>query len=530
MFEMPNDISGLAVNDLSGLLASATEEFNSLNTSEDVSDETLARMASLADSIETLNGKITELSAAETVELAVEEPVEATVEVAEVVPTAVERKAALASRVPALIAAGISQPSTTSLVIPEAKPLVTITAAADVQGFAGQALTVDTLSQAIHMRARRLVNSPGRRDINPVASIQKYYAPEYDLTRFSMGSSDSALDGADVWDAIAKGTTPNALTASGGWCAPSETLYDLFEVECTRDQLFMLPGFRIPNNRGGIRWPIFVPHDEDFDPSWVWTETDDIVTSGTKPCILIPCPEFTECRADAVGICIQAGNLMNIAYPEQIRWFVARAMRAWERANALRQLNIVIADSVPVVLTATFGAASAIISALLLQAADYREENGLCCGERLDVIFPCLVSDLVKADIARQDGTLSIGNLPSDADVRAWFAAANLNVTFINHWQRIDSTPPATTWPASVQFLLSYPGSWVRFDNGRLDLGVIRDSVLNATNDFTLLWFEEFYCVGRRGPQSRIVTVPTCPLGEVGGRNPSSGEVTCPTP
>lgn len=552
-FAMPEDLGSLSAEDLDNLIEQATGEFNTLNESDDVSDETIESMSLLADGIDALSAEKTrrveaaaskqalaarvpaavveaEVAVEETqVEAAVEEPV-AEVEVeTPIIETPEPVEAAVANNdpivpdevidAPALVASG----GAPDVRVPEAQgPQVVITAAADVFGFSpGQELDPSKLADALHSKARMLKDSRGRETVYPIATIKRPFLPEYDL-------GDSTGD-AKAWDMLAAGTNPSALVAAGGWCAPSQIVYDLFEVECTNDSLFRLPTFRV--TRGGIRWPVFVPHDETLDPGFVWTEEDDIDATGgtpTKPCVRIPCPEFNECRLDAVGLCITAGNLMDRAYPEQIRWFINRAVRAFERVDSIRMLNAVIADSVAVTLAASFGAASALISALLLQAADYRQVHGLCCGQLLDVHLPCWANDLVKADIARQDGTLSVGTLPSDAEVNRWFAAANLNVTFINHWQAIDATPPATGWPGTIQFLLGYPGSYLRFDGGELNLGVVRDSTLNETNDFTAVWFEQFYCVGRRGPQARIVTVPVCPTGEVGGRNPSTGEVVCP--
>lgn len=553
-FAMPEDLGSLSAEDIDNLIEQATGEFNTLNESDDVSDETIESMSLLADGIDALSAEKTrrveaaaskqalaarvpaavveaEVAVEETqVEAAVEEPV-AEVEVeTPIIETPEPVEAAVANNdpivpdevidAPALVASG----GAPDVRVPEAQgPQVVITAAADVFGFSpGQELDPSKLADALHSKARMLKDSRGRETVYPIATIKRPFLPEYDL-------GDSTGD-AKAWDMLAAGTSPSALVAAGGWCAPSQIVYDLFEVECTNDSLFRLPTFRV--TRGGIRWPVFVPHDETLDPGFVWTEEDDIDATGgtpTKPCVRIPCPEFNECRLDAVGLCITAGNLMDRAYPEQIRWFINRAVRAFERVDSIRMLNAVIADSVAVTLAASFGAASALISALLLQAADYRQVHGLCCGQLLDVHLPCWANDLVKADIARQDGTLSVGTLPSDAEVNRWFAAANLNVTFINHWQAIDATPPATGWPGTIQFLIGYPGSYLRFDGGELNLGVVRDSTLNETNDFTAVWFEQFYCVGRRGPQARIVTVPVCPTGEVGGRNPSTGEVVCPT-
>lgn len=562
-FEMPNNLPELSAEDLSSKITEAREEFNELNASDDVSDETLERMEELANAIEEIQSEKTrrveaaakreELSARvaeeeagdvvepEVVEAAVETPaeeaevVEAAVETeAEVTEAAVEEEAVVeaASEVAeeviiestpeiekesAIVAAS---PNTS---IPESNNTqVLIAAAQDVpQFYVGQRLDPSLLADALHNKARMLSDSRGNQTVYPVATIERPFGQGYDL---------EGLDQASTWDTIAEMTKPTALVAAGGWCAPSETVYNLFEVECENDVLFSLPTFRV--TRGGIRWPVFVPHDETLNPGFVWTEANDMAAtagSPTKACVRIPCPTFTECRLDAVGLCITAGNLIDRAYPEQVRWFINRAIRAYERNNSVRKLNLVLADSVPVSIAATFGAASALIAAILLQAASYRQANGLCATETLDVVAPYWLTDVVKADVARQVGALTGpgAGVLTDADVSAFFAAANLNLRYISHWQNF-SVQPTLVWPASVQLLVGYPGSYVEFNQGRLDLGVIRDSVLNATNDFTAVWFEEFYCVGRRGPQARLVTLPICPLGEVGGRNPSTGEVACP--
>lgn len=552
-FSLPESFDGLSNEELSALIDQARSEFNGLNSSDDVSDETLERMEALANAIEDIQTeKIRRVEAAawrEELSARVAEEVEEPVaEEAEVIEAAVEEtevveadadevtEAAVEEEVVVEAATEVAEEVVTestleiekeSVVaaspntsIPEKNtPQVLIAAAQDVpQFYVGQRLDPSLLADAIHNKARMLSDSRGNQTVYPVATIERPFGQGYDL---------EGLDQASTWDALAEMTRPSALVAAGGWCAPSELVYDLFEVECENDVLFSLPTFRV--TRGGIRWPVFVPHDETLNPGFTWTEANDIAAtgSGTKPCVRIPCPTFTECRLDAVGLCITAGNLIDRAYPEQVRWFINRAIRAYERNNSIRKLNLVLADSVPVSIAASFGAASAIISAILLQAASYRQANGLCATEMLDVVAPYWLTNVVKADVARQQDSLNENGVLADSDVSAFFSAAGLNLRYISHWQNF-TVQPTLVWPASVQILVGYPGSYVEFNQGRLDLGVIRDSVLNATNDYTAVWFEEFYCVGRRGPQHRLVTIPICPSGEVGGRNPSTGEVTCP--
>lgn len=565
-FNLPEDLNALSSEDLQGLIESGQEEFSALYDSDDLSNETLERMQVIADSIEAVvneqnSRKRAELSAQVEAANEGDEPVaaeatdgeddeddeeeeeegkvEAAGETEVPEPAPVDPQPAPSGPeqpepAPAPeeeddssdhAAPESDEPVTASvkatpkekvvktnpqIAVPE-RPSVVIAAAVDVpQFYVGQRLDPVTLADAIHNKARMLGDSRGAQTVYPVATVERPFHPEYDL---------DGLDNAGQWDAIAAGAAPSALTAAGGWCAPSEIVYDLFEVECTSETLFQLPQFRV--TRGGVRFPVFTPYDEDLDPGFVWTEQDDIdaVTgTGTKPCVRIPCPTFTEVRLDATGLCVTAGNLIDRAYPEQVRWFLNRAMRAYERNNALRKLTAVLADVASATVTDTIAATGAIVDALLLQAASYRQLHGLCQGERLDVIAPSWLADVVKADIAHQQFTFSgQGSLPTDEQVNAWFAAANLNIRYIDNWQNF-ATQPTLAWPGTVQVLIEYPGSYVEFNGGRLDLGVIRDSTLNATNDFTALWFEEFYAIGRRGPQGRLVTIDIDVNGAVGAR------------
>src|SRR6266498_3520768 len=316
-FNLPGDMSELSAEDIQGLLETARAEFSALYESDDVSNDALEEMQRLADGIESVVGEQnTRLAAAKRVELAAQ--VSATEEVVEEVELSEEVIEAASEEVEVVEPVAVSAPEeevtivaaakpSVSVAIPESTvPNVVIAAAVDVpQFYVGQRLDPSTLADALHNKARMLSDSRGNQTVYPVATIERPFGQGYDL---------EGLDQSATWDAISAGTKPNALVASGGWCAPSQTVYDLFEVECTSDQLYTLPTFKV--TRGGIRWPVFEAHDESFDPGFVWTEANDIAATGgspTKPCIRIPCPTFTECRLDATGLCITAGNLMDRA-------------------------------------------------------------------------------------------------------------------------------------------------------------------------------------------------------------------------
>lgn len=96
----------------------------------------------------------------------------------------------------------------------------------------------------------------------------------------------------------------------------------------------------------------------------------------------------------------------------------------------------------------------------------------------------------------------------TDAEITGWLTARSVRPQFTPDWQPLYDTAPATEWPTDVTFAIWFTGSYISLDGGEIDLGVVRDSTLNATNDFTAAWSEQFFQVCRRGPQGREYTVP----------------------
>lgn len=538
-FNLPESLDGLTSEELQGLIDAALGEFNTLNESDDISPDTLDRMATLADGIEALRARRQALADQATRLADVRGRVAASVETPppsdpepspepepEPQPDEVTASStgAVAVGVPAVssssqsIAIGNSNTSsggtivlstTPSTQIPETtRPALVITAAADIpQITSGSQLDLDLLSRAIHLKARTLADHSGW---VPVATAEKTFERGYDLVD---------LTRAEQYDAIMDNASPSALVASGGWCAPSEQLYGFFDIECARGSVLTLPTFRA--NRGGVTWPISSPLPAVNTTDWVHTEDDDIA-GYEKPCITIPCPDWDECRLGAHGICVTAGNLMDRAYPENVRRYLNQVFIAHERNENLRKIAVLTGGSDTATFATSFAAASSLINAVLLQAAVYRDQYRMCDGAMLEAIFPLWIREVIRSDIARQEGALTgAGGLPTNAEINSWLRDSGVSPQFVNDWQSLAQGTASTEtvdWPATVDFLLYAPGTWVEFNGGTLDLGVVRDSVLNSTNDFTAAWMEEFWCIGMKGYQSWVVTVPVCPSGEVGNR------------
>jgi len=369
-----------------------------------------------------------------------------------------------------------------------ASPEVVITAAADVPGFAGgQNIGLLDVARALHSKARTLNDRSPR---VPVAQITYPIAPENKV------GADLAHN-MDVLDRVRK---PSALTAAG-WCAPSTNMYDLFALDAG-DGLIDLPTVQV--TRGGLNVPGFIGFGEAANALWTWTE-DSAGDEETKPCLYVPCPDFTDYRLEAEGLCITAGNLTDRAYPEMTQRFVQLAVNSHLHRVSAAIINKIAGGATNVTMGAVAtSAVGSILNAIDLQVADYRSQYRMSVNSTLEAVFPLWTRELMRSDLAMREGEAT--NI-SDADINAHFAQRNVRPQFVHDYQPLYGMGARTAWPTSLSFLLYAAGSYVRGDGGTIDLGVVRDSVLNATNDFTAAWTEQLYLVAQMGPAARQVEV-----------------------
>jgi len=293
-------------------------------------------------------------------------------------------------------------------------------------------------------------------------------------------------------------------------------------------------------NRGGIRFPTS-PSFADVIGSGAlfrWTETQDIAAvtgtaqSGTKTCGRVPCPGFNEERLACDGICLTVGNLTEDAYPEVIANYTRLLFAAHaHKVNRLRIEQLQAFANSPSV-TGTFGTAgeglvAPVINAIALNAQDYRSRYAMCEGAVLEVLAPKWLRSAMRSDLRRRTGASTDQLAMSDARLMELFDAENVRVQFVSDYQERTTgypgafvsaaTPLAfTSWPATIEFLMWAPGTVVLGQGMRLDLGIIRDSVLNATNDFTAEWMEECWLLACIGHEARLGTISICADGTTG--------------
>lgn len=243
--------------------------------------------------------------------------------------------------------------------------------------------------------------------------------------------------------------------------------------------------------------------------------TDGAVTGltykTTKGCLRIPCPTWTESRLEGEGLCVTHGNLQDRAWPELTRNFVGIVMAGHLRRLSAAKIAKVLADSVTVTPNAGLlpsDVAGDLLNVLELAAADLRSEFRVGRSRSVDVVLPSWIINVLRSNMAMRHGIdpSQAMNIPDSAIV-AWLTARGIRPQFTPDWQPLFNAAPSTNWPANVTFLMFFTGAYISLDGGTIDLGVTRDSTLNATNDYTAAWSEQFYQVVRRGPQARQYTL-----------------------
>ena len=390
----------------------------------------------------------------------------------------------------------------------DAKPVASIVAAANIPGYpvGGDISDIRKLSEAASARSRSLpANGSGGEHI--IASI------------------DRSLDGLptvtpettpEEWEAIHKQISdPELLVAAGGWCAPSQITYDFFNIACS-DGLIDLPTFQV--QRGGIRFPVSPSISSVMSDIWLWTESNDILAvtgAGTKPCARPACPSFIEERLDCHGLCVTAGNLTERAYPELIDNHIRLTMMAHAHVISQRHIAELVAGSTAVSMVSgtasELSASWGILNSIDLQVTDYKLKYRMCEGDVLEAVFPWWTVPLIRADIAKRNAYDDPFNVTM-AEVRAWFDLRQVQAQFVQDWPVGSGSFPGqatarTDWPTALQYLLYAAGTWSKGAGPTIDLGVVRDSTLNAKNDHTAAWTEECNLVAMYGHESRLVTV-----------------------
>jgi hypothetical protein len=326
----------------------------------------------------------------------------------------------------------------------------------------------------------------------------------------------------------------DAIVAAGGLGAFRETRYELFDQtgDTNRPVRDSLPVFR--TDRGGVRF-MRAPTLNDINAViGIWTVQNDI-DARTNPAIrkpsfrVLPGPEVVV-DTQAITMIMTFGNLMARAYPELVRRHNDLALVAQARVAEQQLLTQIGALSTAVTgRTQSVGAAKELLLAVERATAAYRNRNRIRSTTPLRAIMPVWVQNLLRSDILLTGEDLDNLNA-ADTIINGWFRQRNINITWSMDGEAGQDYASMTTagvgaggslgladFPAQVIWYLFTEGTFAFMDGGTLDLGLVRDSTLNAANDYQV-FVETFENVVKFGNESYRITSPILPTGRTTGR------------
>lgn len=416
-----------------------------------------------------------------------------------------------------------SAPEENAPVVP-AKAVKTITAGADLGAGMAQGSKLTSLRQVAQglLTKRHGMNraSGGEGEQHIVATIETEYSADRVLTRTDAEGNKAKIDAV---------VSPEAIVAAGGLTAPVETSYDIYELGETdaRPVRDALPKFNA--ERGGIRF-LTSPTMSDLEGAVsVWTLQDDIDAASpdapnpVKPCLRVKAGEEVEVFVEAIPLCLTFGNLQSRAYPELVERHIKLGMVWHARFAEIRLLTRIGQLSTNVTADSELGAARDIFNQIEAAAAAYRNRYRIASDTTLRVMFPEWFRNALRADLIKQlpgdgrDGTFNLG----EAEINSWFSARNIAVTWFIDGEAgqimgEQETGALNGFPTDLVWYMFTEGTFLFLDAGTLDLGLVRDSTLNGTNDYKI-FLETFEGVAKVGIESLRITSELRLLGASSG-------------
>lgn len=451
---------------------------------------------------------------------------------------------AAAGRVARMAAVGGSKPQRS----PEARGAPTgrasLIAAAGIRSPIPAGTPLDRQSLSIHMKEALERNVPPRggrtADILVAAATWEY--PE----QFRLGD-DPQRNSEIMGQAMGKPGTLDSLVAAGGICTPVNVDYSVDTWSGTdRPLRDGLPAFQA--SRGGLT---FVPPplmSALAGATSLWSEATDANPAGaTKPVLVVNCGTPQTVFVDAVPTRLQFGNMQSRFAPEQLAANTDLALAAGARIAELNLQTKIDAASTVVTTTQFVGAGRDVLTTLDVAQAAYRYRHRIPRSQQLTAIFPDWAKDLLRADIVRELAHDTSGLDPravTDAQITQWVGARGVSIIWTLDGRAANALGALTNpfqgfgaqaagaldrWPnngtaVELDWNLFVQGTFQFLDGGRLDLGVVRDATLDATNDYET-FTESFEGIAFRGNESYAVRSLLLPNGASVGSVAATGYV-----
>jgi hypothetical protein len=381
-----------------------------------------------------------------------------------------------------------------------------------------------------------------------VATVRTQYPEDRVLRQGTIDTNTAnvraATEPATLVAAGQHAASTGALVAAGGLCAPIEQLYDVPVVGSSarpvRDALATFGA-----DRGGVRWREHVSFGDFAGAVGFWTmamdEAQGDANSGNnpapKPCLAVECPDEAEAYVEAITLCLLFSNVSARFDPEGTAANIAAAQIAHARIAENRLLAQIAALSTTVTGGEVLGTSRDLLAFLDQLLAQYRSFYRLDAGIAIRLVLPQWVQNALLVDLTRSFGSTEAPEMlaVSAAAINGWFQRRGVNVTW-----HLDGLPARTAaagvevttaaqaygaftqagavapFPAQIETLLWVEGDMLHLDGGTLDLGVVRDSTLNQTNQYKT-FSETWEGVAHRGVEAIRGVITTRPTGMSSG-------------
>lgn len=398
---------------------------------------------------------------------------------------------------------------------------MSITAAAEV-GVPMGSMIPDTLAlaEAFIQRSKGfpqgVSRTPGIYQRHTVATIAREFGSNPEALHIgNVGAGKAYQDAQELFQAAAreKALSGGSLVAAGGWCAPSETLYGLCQKE-TLDGIIDLPTIGV--DRGGINFTPG-PDFKDIFTGAGFAQTEAQAIAGTsKTCVEVDCPDFSEVRLDAVGLCVKAPLLTRAAYPELVqRWLEGTVIANQHKiaARLITAMRTALGTALAPVLTGTpitWGA----LTAIELVAEGIRSDYRMGDNDTVEVIIPKWVRVPLRADLANRMG---IGKESvTDADVLRHFADRNVALQLVRNYLDLDTSAGPIAFPSTFEAMVYPAGTFVKGTANVISLDTVYDTADLQTNVYTAAFAEDGVLLAKMCHGGKRITLPTCASGMLG--------------
>ena len=394
----------------------------------------------------------------------------------------------------------------------------TLCASGDLLGYkAGETLNPTALAKVMIEKARRIGKpTKGQSGIEEkyLLAFAQYQYPENRRLTTDLESNSAKVRALTNTDGF-------SLVAAGGLCAPLTPIYSIpqFAVNA-RPVRDALPSFNA--DRGGINVPVPTTLASADGAITIITEANDALggTFATKDCLSQDCLTFTETAVTIISHCREYGNLNARAWPESITFENELTMAQHARVAESYLLDRIKAQSINVTSADVYSSVWDLIYAITRTASSIRYVLRTGENVRLRALLPSWVPDMLVADVAGNQFDRFITRARAtqilrDAGVEPTYYLDTPNSGTSQGFA--DETASAIDdFPDVVQFAVYVEGAFIHVDGGSLELGIVRDSTLNSTNDFQVFG-ETFENVALLGPaqSARWITATVCPSGEL---------------